>query len=132
MSLRRLVVRFLLILSVALPPGSAAAICGFPGIVVSSIFPAPAGAPDTGFVVLFSPIAPFEANGVFEVPLGTPFGGNAYLTALLGNVRMEPGPGFVVAALPAATPCVGVPLCDLTAPIGPVFCGEAVAVGLLP
>jgi hypothetical protein len=56
------------------------AICGFPGLVSASVF-----AGGTGYVVLYSPIAPFAFTGWASVPLGGVAGEaqfNVWLTAV--------------------------------------------------
>jgi len=99
---RRILVVALLSVALAAVGGisDARAMCGFPAVVTSSIFPAPAGFPDTGFVNLFVPAPPFFFLGAFSIPLGTPFGDHAMnmsvqaVTTIPVNFMAATGPGI--------------------------------------
>jgi len=125
---RRIVVAALMSLCLVAAAGvsEVQAMCGFPAVVVTSVFPAPAGAPDTGWVNLFFPGPPFPFIGAFTVPLGTPFGDQAMnmaiqaVTTVPVNFMAAIGPGLFCG-----------PWCPPPAPAPFGFCAATV-VGIFP
>lgn len=125
---RRLMVAALMLLVILAFGGTreAQAMCGFPAVVISTVFPAPAGAPDTGWVNLFVPAPPFFFVGAFTFPLGTPFGDHAMnmsiqaVTTVPVNFMAADGPGFFCGAF-----------CPPPAPAPFGFCAATI-VGIFP
>jgi len=100
------------------------AMCGFPAVVTTTIFPAPAGAPDTGWVNLFAPVPPFPFIGAFTVPLGTPFGDQAMNMAIQAVTTVPVN--FMAATGPAGPPGFCGPWCPPPAPAPFGFCAATV------
>jgi len=117
--LKRTSVIALLVTIALLNTGYAHAAAGFPGVVMVTTFN---GA--TGWVGLYSPIAPFPLQGIAGIPLNNDFGKTAYSTLV-----------SAVSRVPPMYTCVGMlganPVCG-NCILGTAACGAVFAVGIYP
>jgi hypothetical protein len=119
--LRIMVLGLVLAFTSALGTGDAHAICGFPAIVVTSVFGG-----GTAWVALYNPAPPFNFTGASSVGLGGVPGPpmhNTWLAAI-----SNPPPNFLLVVTPIGAGC---PFCVLP-PAGQGFCPPALATAIFP